>query len=300
MGAAASFEAGNSKIPHDEQSQIEGISLHGASDGEKQNIHAKISTIFANHSLALTGASRPATSNHRDGRPASVASSARPYEVVAKMLHGNLRFVKGETIHPHQDFKRICQIQNIQNPMAAVLSCADSRAPPEIIFDMGFGDIFTCRVAGNLATPEELASLEYAVLECGVKVIFVMGHTGCGAVKAALSGKAFPGFIDSLVDNLDVAVMRAQSRQAGGQNFQGMHRALKHGKKYEQTPDPELVDLVIKENIIYQMERIGRSAIVSAALESGSLLLIPCIYKLTNGEVEIMKYLDEDDILTID
>ena len=59
----------------------------------------------------------------------------------------------------------------------------------EIVFDVGFGDLFVCRVAGNLATPEELASLEYAVLECGVKVIMVMGHTSCGAIKAALSGK---------------------------------------------------------------------------------------------------------------
>lgn len=143
-------------------------------------------------------------------------------------------------------------------------------------------------------------------------------------MKAALSGKAFPGFIDSLVDNLDVAVMRAQSRQTAGK-FQGIQRALKHGRRYEQTPDPELVDLVIKvtvgkmikiafsmsseiltqtpsfikENIIYQMERVGRSPIVSAAMESGSLLLVPCIYKLHTGEVEIMKFDDQDDILTI-
>ena len=110
------------------------------------------------------------------------------------MLHGNLRFVNGQTVHPHQDFKRIAEIESRQHPMAAVLSCADSRAPPEIIFDMGFGDIFTCRVAGNLATPEELASLEYSVLECGVKAIFVMGHTSCGAVKAALSGKVRASF----------------------------------------------------------------------------------------------------------
>jgi carbonic anhydrase len=223
------------------------------------------------------------------------------------MLHGNRRFVNGQTVHPHQDFKRLAEIEGSQHPMAAVLSCADSRAPPEIIFDLGFGDLFTCRVAGNLATPEELASLEYAVLECGVKVIMVMGHTNCGAVKAALSGKAFPGFIDSLVDNLDVAVMRVQNHQAGqsGGSFQAMSRALKHGKRYERTPSAELVDLVIKENIMYQMERIGRSPIIASAIDSGSLLLIPCLYRLHTGEVEIMtEGTDEstgspDDVLTL-
>ena len=73
--------------------------------------------------------------------------------------------------------------------MAAVLACADSRVPIELVFDQGFGDIFVCRIAGNIATAEEVASLEYAVLELGVKVIMVMGHSSCGAVKAALAGE---------------------------------------------------------------------------------------------------------------
>ena len=104
--------------------------------------------------------------------------------------------------------------------------------------------------------------------------------------------------------------MRAQNRQAGkgDQGFQAIQRALKHGQRYENVPSPELVDLVIRENIIYQMERVGRSPIVAAAIENGALLLIPCIYKLHTGEVEIMKegmdeslgsVAEEDDILTI-
>lgn len=78
----------------------------------------------------------------------------------------------------------------------------------------GFGDVFVCRVAGNIASATEIASLEYAVLELGVRIIMVMGHTMCGAVKAALSGKAFPGFIDTLVDHLDVAVARTRTKAA--------------------------------------------------------------------------------------
>jgi carbonic anhydrase len=80
------------------------------------------------------------------------------------------------------------QISDKQKPMAAILGCADSRVPAEIVFDQGFGDVFVCRVAGNIATAEELASLEYAVLDLGVKVVMILGHTKCGAVKAALSG----------------------------------------------------------------------------------------------------------------
>lgn len=103
-------------------------------------------------------------------------------------MDGNLRFITGNSNHPHQDFQRLRSIAPKQKPIAAILGCADSRVPAEIVFDQGFGDVFVCRVAGNIATAEELASLEYAVLDLSVRVVLVLGHTMCGAVKAALSG----------------------------------------------------------------------------------------------------------------
>mgnify|MGYP006292032183 CR=1 FL=1 len=82
---------------------------------------------------------------------------------------GNVRFLNNASSHPHQDFKRIQALTGGQKPQAAILGCADSRVPAEIVFDQGFGDVFVCRVAGNIATPEEVASLEYSALELKVR-----------------------------------------------------------------------------------------------------------------------------------
>lgn len=161
----------------------------------------------------------------------------------------------------------------------------------EIVFDVGFGDVFVCRVAGNLATPEELASLEYAVLECGVKVIMVMGHTSCGAIKAALSGKAYPGYIDALIGNLDVAIMRHHTRCSSTRQemIQAQSSIIKNGAKHERSNvDSQEIDQVIRENIRYQLERIERSPIIYEALESGELILVPCLYCIQTGRVEVL------------
>lgn len=113
-----------------------------------------------------------------------------PTTALQVLLQGNQRFVSGRVMHPHQSHERIHTIAGGQHPFAALLGCADSRAPAEIIFDQGFGDMFVCRVAGNIATAEQVASLEYAVMELKVKLVVVLGHRGCGAVKAAMSGIA--------------------------------------------------------------------------------------------------------------
>jgi carbonic anhydrase len=117
--------------------------------------------------------------------------------------------------------------------------------------DQGFGDVFVCRVAGNIATPEEVASLEYAVLDLGVKVILIMGHTSCGAVKAAMSGGAFPGFIDNLLDQLDVAIVRAQSREDKRQ----AHLKEKHMQYCPDALCTDMLNAVVRENVLYQAER---------------------------------------------
>jgi len=211
-----------------------------------------------------------------------------PDDVLEELLNGNLRFITGETQHPHQDFRRLQQIAPKQKPIAAILACADSRVPPEIVFDQGFGDIFVCRIAGNIATAEEIASLEYAVLDLGVKLIMVVGHTSCGAVKAALSGKAFPGFIDTLVDHLDVAVTRAQSRNATSyEELVGMHAALRK-QGADGHPDPKLIELVIQENVKYQIDRCKRSTIILEAMMKKKLKVVGSVYNLETGEVEML------------
>lgn len=155
-----------------------------------------------------------------------------------------------------------------------------------LLSSQGFGDIFVCRIAGNLATAEEIASLEYAVIELGVKVIMVMGHTCCGAVKAALTGKAFPGFIDTLVDHLDVAVMRAQTR-----NAKSYEEAIAFNRAVESNghPEPEMIENVIRENALYQIDRIKRSTIVLEAITHGKVMLVPAVYDIKTGEVMIIE-----------
>ncbi|KAG2491779.1 hypothetical protein HYH03_009939 [Edaphochlamys debaryana] len=205
----------------------------------------------------------------------SLTERASPEQVLHNLLEGNQRFLAGESAHPHQDFERVQKISAKQKPLVAILGCADSRVPAEIVFDQGFGDVFVCRIAGNIATAEEVASLEYAVLDVGVKVVMILGHTKCGAVKAAVSGKAFPGFIDSLVDQLDVAIARVDSMTAN------QHAALKQG-------DPAMLDRISKENVKYQVQRCQRSVVVKQGLEKGSLLLVGAMYNLDTGKVQII------------
>jgi carbonic anhydrase len=99
-----------------------------------------------------------------------------PEQAVQRLMEGNQRFVKGKTENPRRNMARLAEIAKTQKPFAAILGCADSRVPSEIIFDQGFGDLFICRIAGNVATPEEIGSLEFGTLVLGAKVIMVMGH----------------------------------------------------------------------------------------------------------------------------
>ena len=110
-------------------------------------------------------------------------------ENVERLKKGNERFVKSGT--PQGDFsaKRRTNVANGQNPFAAILACADSRVIPEAIFDVGIGELFVVRCAGNVVGDTELASLEYATHHLGVKTVVVLGHTGCGAIAAAIHGE---------------------------------------------------------------------------------------------------------------
>jgi carbonic anhydrase len=144
--------------------------------------------------------------------PALAQSNLTPDEALKALLDGNERFASGRLTSFEQDLK-ILRDHTVdkQEPFAAVLSCADSRVPVEIIFDQSIGHIFVARVAGNMATPEIIGSLEYSVAVLGTKVILVLGHAGCGAVKATIQGKAVPGQISALFPHIQPAVDQAGS-----------------------------------------------------------------------------------------
>jgi carbonic anhydrase len=166
--------------------------------------------------------------------------------------------------NPNQTFTRITEVAPSQAPFAAILGCADSRFPTEIIFDRGFGDIFVCRVAGNVATPEEIGSLEFGTLVLGAKVLMVVGHENCGAVKAAIAGAPVPGQIGSLIDSIKPAVESSK-------NLPG-----------------DKVANAVKANIVLQAKRLKQSPVISQLILQGKLLVVGGYYDLDTGAVTII------------
>ena len=115
--------------------------------------------------------------------------------VPAELKAGNQHHVQHHYAHPHESDTRVRELVSGQHPHAVVLSCADSRVPPEIVFDQGLGDLFTVRVAGNIAGDAEIASIEYAIEHLHTPLVVVMGHQSCGAVAAAIEGGEAPGHL---------------------------------------------------------------------------------------------------------
>ena len=133
-----------------------------------------------------------------------------PADVEKLLKDGNDRWVSGTSRHPNQDVRRRCEqaVIETQQPFAAVLSCADSRVPVEMIFDVGIGDLFVVRVAGNVSDVDEIGTLEYGVLHLHINTIVILGHTRCGAVDAVVKQKPVTPNIEKLVDNIVPAVKK--------------------------------------------------------------------------------------------
>src|SRR5207245_10210227 len=133
-----------------------------------------------------------------------------PGDALSRLKEGNERYTSGNQQHPRQSGEERTQLSKSQHPFAIAVGCADSRIPPEIVFDQGLGDLFVCRVAGNVIDDHSLGSIEYAVDHLGVRLIVVLGHQDCGAVKAAKETIAAktkaPGHIQSLVTAIQPAV----------------------------------------------------------------------------------------------
>ncbi len=187
-----------------------------------------------------------------------------PEQALQNLIAGNRRFVSEKRENPRQTLARLTEVAQVQKPFAAILSCADSRVPSEIIFDQGFGDLFICRVAGNVATPEEIGSLEFGTLVLGAKVIMVMGHKRCGAVDATIKGAQVPGQIASLLDAIRPAVERSQG-QAG-----------------------ERLENATKANVLLQIERLQASPVISQLIEEGKLKIAGGYYDLDTGAVTLV------------
>jgi carbonic anhydrase len=130
-----------------------------------------------------------------------------PEAALTALMDGNQRYISGKTTAHEHDLQLLhAKTAEKQQPFAAVLSCADSRVPVELVFDQTIGHIFVCRIAGNVTTPEITASLEYGAAVLGVKVVLVLGHSNCGAVAATVKGSDVPGQISALYPRIRPAV----------------------------------------------------------------------------------------------
>jgi carbonic anhydrase len=181
-------------------------------DARKVNAFGRREFLGGALSTAAIAATVGAGVELTSSEPAVAQSNLTPDEALRALMAGNERFAANKLTSIEHDLTML-RDRNVdkQEPFAAVLACADSRVPVELVFDQTIGQIFVTRVAGNMVTPEIIASLEYGVAVLGVEVLLVLGHTGCGAVKAAMKADSVPGQISALYPYLRPAV-----EQSGG------------------------------------------------------------------------------------
>jgi carbonic anhydrase len=196
--------------------------------------------------------------------PAIAQNNVTPQQALQMLIDGNQRFVNNMRQNPNQTIARVTQVAPSQAPFAAILGCADSRFPAEIIFDRGIGDIFVCRVAGNVTTPEEKGSLEFGTLVLGAKVLMVVGHENCGAVKAAITGGELPGQIGSLT------------------------KAIKPAVESSKNQPGDKVENAVKANVKLQASRLKDSPVISQLIQEGKLLVVGGYYDLDTAAVQII------------
>jgi carbonic anhydrase len=160
--------------------------------------------------LSLTGLTSPAARAMYQAKRDTIQRPETPDRALSLLAEGNQRYLAQKLISFQEDLDILkADSEEHQEPFAAVLSCADSRVPVELVFDQSIGHVFVVRVAGNVATPDTIASLEYGAAVLGVKALVVLGHTNCGAVKATIAGKAVPGQISTLYQYIHSAIAGA-------------------------------------------------------------------------------------------
>jgi len=191
-----------------------------------------------------------------------------PDQALKLLKQGNVRFVSGKSLHRNQTrLRRQETAAKGQNPFAAVLSCSDSRVPPEILFDQGIGDLFVVRVAGNVADTDEIGTIEYGVGHLGSTLILVLGHTKCGAVTAVATGAEVEGSIPDLVDNIVPAVKKARELNP---TLQG----------------ESIVPEAIKANVLQAMEDIlKKSSLIRDKVFCGGTAMVGGLYEIDSGKV---------------
>lgn len=208
----------------------------------------------------------PSASAYEAARPKT------PKQALDRLMAGNKNFVKGKLKAPNAILERRRDVAGGQKPFAILLTCADSRVPPEHVFDQGLGDVFVCRVAGNILEPHIIGSMEYSVVNFHSLLLMVLGHQRCGAVKDTVklveTGKKAPGSIQTIVDAI-TPVVRANPRG--------------------QLGDEAYLDKVSKANARAVTKSVlQRSAIIRNAVSQKKLNVVSAEYSLDSGKVQLL------------
>lgn len=206
---------------------------------------------------------------HAD-KPAHPEESA-PAHAYAELTQGNTRFMRGKPRHPHESTAERAKLAGGQKPHTIVVSCSDSRVPPELVFDAGLGQIFTVRIAGNVLTSESIASIEYAIEHLGARMIVVMGHESCGAVKAALAAEPGKSAGSPHLDRLLADVNRCMASTK---------------LTDEDRRDPHVLAASRANVTGVVAELLTSSTIIAERVQKKEVALVPALYRLETGAVE--------------
>ena len=195
-----------------------------------------------------------------------------PESVLKDLMEGNERFVSKNMLTTDHG-AMVQQTIKGQSPKAAILSCIDSRVPVEIVFDQAIGDVFVARVAGNFENTDILGSLEYACKVAGSKLIMVLGHESCGAVKAACDGVEL-GNITSMLSNIVPAVRKSDNEIDGDNN---------------DSSNPDFVQRTVENNVLLTIDRIReKSPILKEMEELNEISIVGGVYSLKTGRVNLL------------
>lgn len=186
-------------------------------------------------------------------------------EALEKLLEGNKRYSGECAVHPNQSSKRRTELLETQNPIAVIMTCADSRVSPEIIFDQGLGDLFVTRVAGNVASDFALGTIEYAAIQLKVPLVIVLGHSSCAAVQGAMNISQISGQFLSVARAIEPAIKRLDNHHQNN------------------------LEKVVKENAKMVAEQIRSSGpLIENLVSSDKLTILSAFYNFSTGLVEVM------------
>jgi carbonic anhydrase len=216
--------------------------------------------------LAVLALPAAALDAHADAHGAAKAGPTAD-AVLKSLQDGNARFVAGKAKHPNENLARVKDTSaNGQHPGAIILGCSDSRVPPEIVFDAGIGDLFVARVAGNVAEEHTLGSIEYAAEHLGSKLIVVLGHHKCGAVKATADGAGTEGNLGALVREIQPAVAAAKAAPASKEGV--VHDAIHQHAR----------------NVAAKLT--AASPVLKKLVDEGAVKIAVAVYDLDSGKVD--------------